>query len=254
MVLDHDLWVTSLLKTPKPQQAVIGKHAAVTMLGWDPTNIALCCLPQELLYEDKGGNSVAWNSQFEDMLCFSGNGQMTIKTADFQAHVQKMQGFVVGFKVGSCWSCCRVLSPSVLACVVQDNRQRSLSATAGPLMRFANSMHGAHCLPSPPCLKLALFVPAQGSKVFCLQYVNMATIDIPQGGSMAKYLECNDVKAAYQVACLGVTEADWKALAQAALQVGQGHSGSTPAMRGCADLAVRPLQAVNAMHTAVMLM
>ena len=59
----------------------------------------------------------------------------------------------------------------------------------------------------------------QGSKVFCLQYVSMATIDIPQGGSMAKYLECNDVKAAYQVACLGVTEADWKALAQAALQV-----------------------------------
>jgi intraflagellar transport protein 122 len=59
----------------------------------------------------------------------------------------------------------------------------------------------------------------QGSKVFCLQFVNMATIDIPQGGSMARYLERNDVKAAYQVACLGVTEADWKSLAQAALQV-----------------------------------
>jgi intraflagellar transport protein 122 len=48
----------------------------------------------------------------------------------------------------------------------------------------------------------------------------MATIDIPQGGSMLRYLECSDLKAAYQVACLGVTEADWKALAQAALQVG----------------------------------
>lgn len=59
----------------------------------------------------------------------------------------------------------------------------------------------------------------QGSKVFCLQFVNMATIDIPQGGSMARYLERNDVTSAYQVACLGVTEADWKALAQAALQV-----------------------------------
>lgn len=60
----------------------------------------------------------------------------------------------------------------------------------------------------------------QGSKVFCLQYASMATIDIPQGGSMSRYLECSDLKAAYQVACLGVTEADWKALAQAALQVG----------------------------------
>lgn len=64
------------------------------------TQCVFCCCAQELLYEDKGGNSVAWNSQFEDMLCFSGNGQLTIKTADFQAHVQKMQGFVVGFKVG----------------------------------------------------------------------------------------------------------------------------------------------------------
>lgn len=59
----------------------------------------------------------------------------------------------------------------------------------------------------------------QGSKVFCLQYVNMATIDIPQGGSMSRYLERGDVQSAYQVACLGVTEADWRALAQAALQV-----------------------------------
>lgn len=54
---------------------------------------------QALLYEEKGGNSVSWNSQFEDMLCFSGNGQLSIKTADFPVHVQKMQGFVVGFKV-----------------------------------------------------------------------------------------------------------------------------------------------------------
>jgi intraflagellar transport protein 122 len=42
---------------------------------------------------------VAWNSHFEDMLCYSGNGQLVIKTGDFPLHVQKMQGFVVGFKV-----------------------------------------------------------------------------------------------------------------------------------------------------------
>jgi intraflagellar transport protein 122 len=64
---------------------------------------------QELLFEAKGANSVAWNSHFEDMLCYSGNGQLTIKTGDFPLHVQKMQGFVVGFKV-SCMSvaCCSV--------------------------------------------------------------------------------------------------------------------------------------------------
>jgi intraflagellar transport protein 122 len=56
-------------------------------------------MPQELLFEAKGANSVAWNSHFEDMLCFSGNGQLVIKTGDFPLHVQKLQGFVVGFKV-----------------------------------------------------------------------------------------------------------------------------------------------------------
>jgi hypothetical protein len=54
---------------------------------------------QELLFEAKGANSVAWNSHFEDMLCYSGNGQLVIKTGDFPLHLQKMQGFVVGFKV-----------------------------------------------------------------------------------------------------------------------------------------------------------
>ncbi|WIA11467.1 hypothetical protein OEZ85_011583 [Tetradesmus obliquus] len=111
---------------------------------------------KELLFESKGANSVAWNSHFEDMLCFSGNGQLVIKTGDFPLHVQKMQGFVVGFK---------------------------------------------------------------GCKVFCLEYVNVATIDVPQSSSMANYLEQGDVDSAYKVACLGVTEADWRTLALAALQV-----------------------------------
>jgi hypothetical protein len=55
--------------------------------------------------------------------------------------------------------------------------------------------------------------------VFCLQYVNVATIDVPQSSSMANYLEQGDVDSAYKVACLGVTEADWRTLALAALQV-----------------------------------
>lgn len=74
---------------------------------------------QALLYEEKGGNSVAWNSQFEDMLCFSGNGQLMIKTADFQAHVQKMQGFVVGFKVrlqAPLSAACKASSAALLLC------------------------------------------------------------------------------------------------------------------------------------------
>ncbi|KAL3157461.1 hypothetical protein ABBQ32_011928 [Trebouxia sp. C0010 RCD-2024] len=51
-----------------------------------------------LLSQDSNANSVAWNTEFEDMLCFSGSGKLSTKTADFPLHQQKMQGFVVAFK------------------------------------------------------------------------------------------------------------------------------------------------------------
>ena len=47
----------------------------------------------------------------------------------------------------------------------------------------------------------------------------MQTIDVPQSASMYRYLEKRDFDSAYKVACLGVTEADWKQLALEALQV-----------------------------------
>ena len=89
------------------------------------------------------------------MLCFSGNGQLSIKTGDFPIHKQTLQGFVVGFK---------------------------------------------------------------GSKIFCLHYLSMQTIDVPQSASLYRYLEQKDFQRAYQVACLGVTDSDWRELAMQALQ------------------------------------
>jgi len=44
-----------------------------------------------LLSQDKNANSVAWNTEFEDMLCFSGGGKLSTKTASFPLHQQKMQ-------------------------------------------------------------------------------------------------------------------------------------------------------------------
>lgn len=58
------------------------------------------------------------------MLCFSGNGMLSIKTGTFPVHQQKLQGFVVGFN---------------------------------------------------------------GSKIFCLHYVAMQTIDVPQSASLYRY-------------------------------------------------------------------
>lgn len=59
---------------------------------------------QAVTYEAKGATSVAWNLDYEDMLCYSGGGQLTIHTAGCAAAItQKMGGFAVGFKVGACW-------------------------------------------------------------------------------------------------------------------------------------------------------
>jgi len=110
---------------------------------------------KELLFEESNANSVAWNTDMEDMFCFSGNGMLSIKTGDFPIHQQKLQGFVVGFK---------------------------------------------------------------GSKIFCLHYVCMQTIDVPQSASLYRYVERKDYETAYKVACLGVTDSDWRVLATEALR------------------------------------
>lgn len=109
---------------------------------------------QKVTYEAEGANSVAWNADFEDMFCYSGNGVLSTKTGDCPVHQQKLQGFVVGFA---------------------------------------------------------------GSKIFCLHYVSMQTIDVPQTASMLRYIEDKDFRKAYEVACLGVTEADWRTLATEAM-------------------------------------
>lgn len=44
------------------------------------------------------------------------------------------------------------------------------------------------------------------------------TIEVPQSTSMCHYVEKGQYDDAYKVACLGVTEADWRMLALAALK------------------------------------
>mmetsp|Transcript_5353 Transcript_5353/g.11710 ORF Transcript_5353/g.11710 Transcript_5353/m.11710 type:complete len:1236 (+) Transcript_5353:188-3895(+) len=137
------------LSASRTKLAVVDENANVLVYN---------LITKELIFEEKNANSVAWNSEFEDMFCYSGNGMLSIKTGDFPLHQQKLQGFVVGFK---------------------------------------------------------------GSKIFCLHYVSMQTIDVPQSASMYRYLERKDYENAYKVGCLGVTESDWRNLALEALQAMQ---------------------------------
>uniref|UniRef100_A0A667FUN4 Intraflagellar transport protein 122 homolog n=1 Tax=Lynx canadensis TaxID=61383 RepID=A0A667FUN4_LYNCA len=110
---------------------------------------------KELLFQEPNANSVAWNTQCEDMLCFSGGGYLNIKASTFPVHQQKLQGFVVGY---------------------------------------------------------------HGSKIFCLHVFSMSAVEVPQSAPMYQYLDRKMFKEAYQIACLGVTDTDWRELAMEALE------------------------------------
>uniref|UniRef100_A0ABI7X6N3 Intraflagellar transport protein 122 homolog n=1 Tax=Felis catus TaxID=9685 RepID=A0ABI7X6N3_FELCA len=105
--------------------------------------------------QEPNANSVAWNTQCEDMLCFSGGGYLNIKASTFPVHQQKLQGFVVGY---------------------------------------------------------------HGSKIFCLHVFSMSAVEVPQSAPMYQYLDRKMFKEAYQIACLGVTDTDWRELAMEALE------------------------------------
>ena len=49
---------------------------------------------QQLLYQEPNANSVAWNTEMEDMLAYSGSNMLCIKTGNFPPHMQKLQGAV----------------------------------------------------------------------------------------------------------------------------------------------------------------
>ena len=55
------------------------------------------CVTAACFAQEPNANSVAWNNQCEEMLCFSGGGLLSIKASSFPVHQQKLQGFVVGF-------------------------------------------------------------------------------------------------------------------------------------------------------------
>ncbi|KDR19634.1 hypothetical protein L798_06155, partial [Zootermopsis nevadensis] len=68
---------------------------------------------KELLFQEPNANSVAWNSNCEEMLCFSGNNILSIKASNFPVHQQKLMGFVVGL-CGSKIFCLHVSTMSTI--------------------------------------------------------------------------------------------------------------------------------------------
>ncbi|KAK3103245.1 hypothetical protein FSP39_017787 [Pinctada imbricata] len=90
------------MSASRTKLAVVDEHS--TCLVYDINS-------KDLLFQEPNANSVAWNTHYEDMLCFSGNGLLNIKASNFPVHQQKLQGFVVGFS-GSKIFCLHVYSMS----------------------------------------------------------------------------------------------------------------------------------------------
>ena len=76
------------LSSSRTRLAVVDEHS--TLQVYDINT-------KKLEFQEPNANSVAWNSECEDMLCYSGNNTLSIKAGNFPPHQQKLMGFVVGF-------------------------------------------------------------------------------------------------------------------------------------------------------------
>lgn len=56
------------------------------------------------------------------------------------------------------------------------------------------------------------------SSHFCLHVFSMSAVEVPQSAPMYQYLDRKMFREAYQIACLGVTDTDWRELAMEALE------------------------------------
>ncbi|VDO39983.1 unnamed protein product [Haemonchus placei] len=52
---------------------------------------------KEVLFEEPNCNSVAFNSDNEEIICYSGSSKLTVRARGYPGHQQRMFGFVVGF-------------------------------------------------------------------------------------------------------------------------------------------------------------
>ena len=64
---------------------------------------------------------------------------------------------------------------------------------------------------------IGIVIGFKSSKIYCLVGASMHVVDVPQSATLSKLIELKQYEKAFQVACLGVTEQDWKNLGQESL-------------------------------------
>ncbi|KPA79976.1 hypothetical protein ABB37_05018 [Leptomonas pyrrhocoris] len=67
-------------------------------------------------------------------------------------------------------------------------------------------------LPAYQQVVRGIVVGFKANHIFNLHYANIMTLDVPHSHALYKYVEQKELDRAYEVACLGVTDGDWKML------------------------------------------
>ena len=89
-----------LIKQNVPIRCVDISFGKTKLAVVDDSNLSVYDLvTKDLIFTEMNVTSVAWNTDLDDILAYSGNGMLFIKTGNIPPTTQKMNGFVVGFKV-----------------------------------------------------------------------------------------------------------------------------------------------------------
>ena len=104
-----------------------------------------------------------------------------------------------------------------LLCTTSSNRDQAISVITGISTNTTSTsvdVQEQHMGGGVLCFR--------GPKIFCVSPLPSAAgvigVDVPQGRNIQTHVDNNSLHAAYRVACLGATEADWKLLGMRALR------------------------------------
>lgn len=138
---------------------------------------------QEVLFSAPNVVSACFNTEVEDLLCITGvDGSISVLSGVRNAALQS-----TGEDGG-----------------VQHGLPHSIRSSSLPELQEQH-IYG-------------MALGYRGPRIFCLYRGSIVGVDVPQSANMQRALDSGDVPAAYRVACLGATEADWKLLAMRALR------------------------------------
>jgi hypothetical protein len=142
---------------------------------------------QETLFTKTGVSSVCFNSEVNNMLCYTTSSSF-LSSSDSSMFV--VSG--IGLKKSS------------------DGAYSSHSK-AGSQSQYAPPLEQLQHMSGPA-------IGFQAQKIYSLHRGVIMGVDVPHSENMRRALDVGDIKSAYSVACLGATEADWKVLAVNALR------------------------------------